>query len=58
MDTVYTALQISALILAIILPVASRKKKNSASEMSNLAVNEKGFLEEIVKDPFDQHTIH
>jgi hypothetical protein len=57
MATFYLALEISALLAVIIFPIAGPKLKAKIKrpELSNLYVNENGYLEYSTKDDKDQH---
>ncbi len=46
MTTIYLALKVSALLMTLILPFRRQRRKEyrNHTEISNLAVNEKGFL--------------
>lgn len=57
MTTIYTVLEVSALLIVIVLPLAGPKKKKETKgkpvELSDLAVNENGYLESLSeKDHF------
>jgi hypothetical protein len=51
MTTIYLALKVSALLLTIILPFRRprRKEYRNHIELSDLGVNEKGFLERLAQ---------
>ena len=53
MTTIYTVLEVGALLMVIVLPLRGPKKKekkpNEPVEMSDWAVNENGFLESLSK---------
>jgi len=60
MATFYLILEISALLGVIIFPLAGPKKakaKKRPQELSNLYVNENGYLE-YVKNDKDRHPVH
>jgi hypothetical protein len=59
MTAFYIVLKISALLLVILLPlfVPQRKKKESLTGISNLAVNEHGYLEKVAEGFTDHHPI-
>jgi len=49
MTTFYTVLEIAALLGVILIPLSGPKKKkiNKVNELSNISVNEAGYLEYI-----------
>jgi hypothetical protein len=59
MTTIYTVLEVGALLMVIVLPMRGpRKKKNKQNapvEMSDWAVNEGGFLESLSKNDHGHH---
>jgi len=57
MSILNVVLQESALLLLVLLPLAHLKRQNKRGDsgISNLAVNEKGYLEEITGNYSDQH---
>ena len=62
MATFYLILEISALLGVIIFPLAGPKKarapKKRKQELSNLHVNENGYLEYIKNDKDSHHPVH
>ena len=65
MSTFYLILEISALLGVIIFPLAGPKKargpkklKKHKPELSNLHVNENGYLEYIRNDKDPHHQVH
>lgn len=57
MSILSVVLQESALLLLVLLPLAHLKRHNKRGDsgISNLAVNEKGYLEEITGNYSDEH---
>jgi hypothetical protein len=59
MTTIYTVLEVSALLIVIILPLAGPKKKKETKttsvELSDLAVNENGYLESLSEKDHSDH---
>lgn len=61
MATFYLTLEIIALLGVIVFPLAGPKKaktKKRAQELSNLFVNENGYLEYINDDKDHHHEVH
>jgi hypothetical protein len=60
MTTIYTVLEVGALLMVIVLPMRGPKKKkskqNAPVEISDWAVNENGFLESLSKTDH-HHTV-
>jgi hypothetical protein len=61
MTTIYLVLEISALLLAIVLPLAGPKKKKNKKvapiEFSEWAIGEDGSLQKFVKEEHDHHPV-
>jgi hypothetical protein len=61
MTTVYLVLEISALLLVIVLPLAGPKKKKSKgiapTELSEWAIDENGNLQSYIKAEPDHHPV-
>jgi hypothetical protein len=61
MTTIYLVLEISALLLVIVLPLAGPKKKKNKKiasiELSEWAIDEKGNLQSFVKQEPNHHTV-
>jgi hypothetical protein len=56
----YIVLKVSALIAIIVLPLTGPKKKKTAvvKAISNLSVNENGYLEHFAGNSADHHPVH
>jgi hypothetical protein len=59
MTIIYTVLEIAALLAIIIIPLAGPKKKQvkRINEVSNIAVNENGFLEIFTRDLIEKNQV-
>ena len=61
MTTLYLVLEVSALLLVIVLPLAGPKKKKikkiAPIEISEWAIDENGSLEHYVKEEPDHHHV-
>ena len=61
MTTLYLVLEVSALLLVIVLPMAGPKKKKTNKiapvEISEWAIDENGSLEHYVKQEHDHHHV-
>lgn len=61
MNTVYMVLEISALLLVIVLPLAGPKKKKenkvAPTELSKWAIDENGDLQSYIKVEPDHHPV-
>jgi hypothetical protein len=61
MTTIYLVLEISALLLVIVLPLAGPKKKKNTKvapiEFSEWGIDEDGALQKIVKEQHDHHPV-
>jgi hypothetical protein len=61
MTTIYLVLEISALLLVIVLPLAGPKKKKEKKvahiELSEWAIDENGDLQSFVKAEPDHHPV-
>jgi hypothetical protein len=62
MTTFYTVIEVLALLACIIIPLAgprkTAKKKQPARELSDIAVNDKGYLEHLHPVPGEEHPAH
>jgi len=62
MTTFYTIVEVLALLACIIIPLRgprqTPKTKQTKPELSNLAVNEKGYLEHLHNIPGEEHPAH
>ena len=62
MTTFYTVIEVLALLACIIIPLAgprtTAKKKPAARELSDIAVNENGYLEHLHPVPGEEHAAH
>jgi hypothetical protein len=61
MTTLYLVLEVSALLLVIVLPLAGPKKKKitktAPAEISEWAIDENGDLQHFVKEEPDHHPV-
>ena len=61
MTTIYLVLEISALLLVIVLPLAGPKKKKNnkiaPTELSEWAIDKDGSLQKFVKEEHAQHSV-
>ena len=58
MTTLYTVLEVCALLAVIIIPLGGPQKKTTKTtphQISNILVNEEGYLEYAVDHDTDQH---
>ena len=60
MTAFYIVLKVSALLAIIVLPLIGPKKKKplTVKAMSNLSVNENGYLEHFTGNTLDHHSVH
>jgi len=57
MTTLYTVLEVLALLAVIIIPLGGPQKKTTKTshQISNILVNEEGYLEYAIDHDTDQH---